>query len=107
VGQAIHMSVAYTLSQSQQSLRVDPFTLRIQQQALEAAPVDWDAPHRLVGWAMFPFFKKSRAGIVVETHSGFPFSVEDEYFQILGHRNSHRFPLYLTAPDFHSSGNSR
>ncbi|HYR45194.1 MAG TPA: TonB-dependent receptor [Terriglobia bacterium] len=95
-GQAVHISLAYTLSQSLQSLRVDPFALNIQPQVFEAAPTDWDAPHRFVGWAMFPFFNKSRAGIMVETHSGFPFSVQDEYLQILGHRNGRRFPLYFS-----------
>jgi hypothetical protein len=95
-GQAVRMSVAYTLSRSYQSLRGDPFALRIQQQVFEAAPTDWDSPHRFVGWAMFPFFNKSRAGIMVETHSGFPFSVLDEYLQIIGHRNGRRFPRYFT-----------
>jgi hypothetical protein len=62
---------------------------------MEVAPTDWDATHRVVGWAMFPFFKKSRAGVSVETHSGFPFSVRDQLQQIIGHRNGRRFPLYF------------
>ena len=92
----IRVSLAYTLSRSDQTLRVDPFALKIQEEALEVAPSDWDAPHRLIGWAMFPFFKKSRAGFALDTRSGFPFSVRDEALQIVGHQNGQRFPAYLT-----------
>ena len=94
-GQAARVSVAYTFSRSEQSLRVDPFALKIRPELLEVAPTDWDAPHRVVGWAMIPFFKKSRAGVTVDTHSGFPFTVRGQLQQIIGHRNSHRFPLYF------------
>jgi outer membrane receptor for ferrienterochelin and colicin len=94
-GHAARVSVAYTFSRSEQSLRVDPFALNIQEQLLEVAPTDWDTPHRVVGWAMFPFFKKSRAGVTVETHSGFPFSVRNQLQEIIGHRNGYRFPQYF------------
>jgi hypothetical protein len=77
-------------------LQIDPFDLNIKQNVYEVAPSDWDTPHRFTGWTMFPFLKQSRAGVVVEARSGFPFSIYDDVSGIIGDRNSLRFPTYFT-----------
>jgi hypothetical protein len=92
----VQASFTYTASRARQSLQVDPFALNIRENVYEIAPADWDTPHRLIGWAMFPFLKKSRAGLIVEARSGFPFSVRDDFTGIVGSRNSHRFPTHFT-----------
>jgi outer membrane receptor for ferrienterochelin and colicin len=92
----IRFSASYTRSSAKQSLQVDPFVLNIRENVYEVAPSDWDTPHRFNGWTMFPFLKKSRAGVVVEARSGFPFSVRDDVNGIIGERNSHRFPAYFS-----------
>jgi hypothetical protein len=92
----IRFSVSYTRSSAKQSLRIDPFVLNIRENVYEVAPSDWDTPQRFTGWAMFPFLKKSRAGLVMEAHSGFPFSIRDDVSGIIGERNSRRFPTYFS-----------
>ena len=91
----VRLSLSYTWSRALQSLQIDPFALNLYENVYEVAPADWDAPHRLTGWAMFPFFKQSRAGFVVEARSGFPFSIRDDFTSIVGNRNSYRFPAYF------------
>jgi len=67
----------------------------IQPQVFEAAPTDWMHPSfRWMGDVSI--LQQITSGIMVETHSGFPFSVQDQYLQILGHRNGRRFPLYFS-----------
>jgi hypothetical protein len=89
-------SLSYTRSSARQSLEIDPFTSNIGENVYEVAPYDWDTPHRFTGWTMFPFLKRSRAGLVVEARSGFPFSVYEDARGIIGKRNSYRFPTYFT-----------
>jgi hypothetical protein len=97
----IRLSISYTRSRAVQSLQIDPFALNIRQNVYEVAPADWDTPHRFTSWMLFPFLKKSRAGIVVEARSGFPFSARDDFSGIVGSRNRYRFPAYfsLGVPD--------
>src|SRR5205823_1055301 len=43
---------------------------------LNAGPMPWDAPHRLLGWAYVPTFWKNWAiASLAEYHTGFPFSI--------------------------------
>ncbi|MCX6622008.1 MAG: TonB-dependent receptor plug domain-containing protein, partial [Acidobacteria bacterium] len=61
-----------------------------------AGPLDWDAPQRVFGWLYLPAPWTKNWGIasLFEYHSGFPFSVEDEYGRVLGQINSSRFPAF-------------
>jgi hypothetical protein len=58
-------------------------------------PMPWDAPHRFLGWAYLPLFWKDWAlASMLETRSGFPFSVQggDGAVQAV---NSQRFPKFF------------
>ena len=102
----IRFSLSYTRSKAVQSLQIDPFTLNVPENVYDVAPSSWDTPHRFTGWAMFPFFKNSSAGIVTETRSGFPFSVY-EMPTVLS-ETATAIDFRLTLPlGFHSSANSR
>lgn len=61
-----------------------------------AGPLDWDAPQRLMGWFYLPlpWTKNWAVASMFEYHTGFPFSIENEYGQILGAVNSVRFPAF-------------
>jgi hypothetical protein len=60
-------------------------------------PVPWDAPNRALGWFYLPtpWEQWALAGLV-ETRSGFPFSVQNEEGAIAGAVNSRRFPMYFS-----------
>ncbi|MCC7497729.1 MAG: TonB-dependent receptor [Bryobacterales bacterium] len=61
-----------------------------------AGPLDWDAPHRVMGWFYLPVprTKSWAVASLFEYHSGFPFSIQDEYGRIQGAVNSMRFPVF-------------
>lgn len=62
----------------------------------EFVPLLWDAPNRFLGWAYLPMPLKNWAiAVLADARSGFPFSVVDQYGQILGGADSHRFPSYF------------
>lgn len=70
-------------------------------------PVAWDTPHRFLtwGWAPLPpgivphalrfLFRNTNVSYLVETRSGFPFSVIDEEGFLVGKPNERRFPYYF------------
>jgi hypothetical protein len=66
-------------------------------EAVNAAPTDWDSPHRFVSWAYFPFFWKTNASYAIEARSGFPFTVIDDLHRTIGDYNGHRLPAFFTA----------
>ncbi|NWG13624.1 MAG: TonB-dependent receptor [Acidobacteria bacterium] len=61
-------------------------------------PLDWDAPNRLISWALLPAprLKKFSIAYFLEWHTGFPFSIVNECQQIIGPPNSFRFPDYFS-----------
>jgi hypothetical protein len=60
-------------------------------------PLDWDTPNRLISWAYLPapFTRKFTITYFLEWHSGFPYSVIDEYQRLVGLPNAKRFPEYF------------
>lgn len=60
-------------------------------------PFDWDAPRRLISWAVLPVpvLKKYTLTYFIEWRSGLPWSVINQFQQLLGEPNSHRFPAYF------------
>jgi hypothetical protein len=59
-----------------------------------SAPVAWDAPHRVLGWAYLPLPWKNWAfAALLDVRTGFPFSITGETGLVSGPVNSHRYPL--------------
>ncbi len=61
-------------------------------------PMDWDTPNRLISWAVLPvpYLKKYALAYFVEWHTGLPWSVINQYQQLLDNPNSRRFPDYFS-----------
>jgi hypothetical protein len=58
--------------------------------------MSWDVPNRLISWGYLPTPLKSwSVAYLLETRSGFPFSVERNDGSILGEVNSYRLPLFF------------
>jgi hypothetical protein len=56
-------------------------------------PLNYDAPDRVVSWGWSPVVARTFiASYLVEYRTGFPFSVFDENYQLVGLPNSYRFP---------------
>jgi hypothetical protein len=53
----------------------------------------WDSPNRVLSWGYFPLWWKNWAiAYLLEWHTGFPFSVQDDEGRTVGQINSYRFP---------------
>ncbi len=63
-----------------------------------AGPLSWDAPNRLISWAVIPIphFSKYSLAYFAEWHSGLPWLQVDQYQQLIGAPNSQRFPDYFS-----------
>jgi len=58
------------------------------------APVPWDAPHRLMGWAYLPLpFRNWALLALADARTGFPFSAVDQTGVIVGGVDTHRYPF--------------
>jgi hypothetical protein len=56
-----------------------------------------DIPNRLITWGRFPtHIWGIQAGPVIDWHSGFPYSVVDEYQNYVGAPNGQRFPRFFS-----------
>ncbi len=54
----------------------------------------WDAPNRLLSSGYLPTFWKNWAiAYLLDWHSGFPFSVQDQYGQLVGPVDDYRFKI--------------
>ena len=84
---------SYTRSHSRTN-QVSDFNLDSQTFATELqGPLNYDAPDRLVSWGWSPVVARSFiASYLVEYRTGFPFSVFDQNYQLVGAPNSYRFP---------------
>jgi len=56
--------------------------------------LSFDAPNRLLFWATVEAPLKLTLVPVYELHSGFPYSVEDQFREYVGPRNTNRFPRF-------------
>jgi hypothetical protein len=60
-----------------------------------AGPMPWDSPHRFVGWAYLPLFRKGWAAAgMIEARSGFPYSVVNSGYTV-AEANTRRFPFFF------------
>lgn len=66
--------------------------------AQAGGPLDWDTPNRLISWSVLPLphYKKYSLAYFVEWHSGMPWSAVNQFLQLVGDPNSHRFPDYFS-----------
>jgi outer membrane receptor for ferrienterochelin and colicin len=60
-------------------------------------PVDWNTPHRFVGWGYFPLPSGLSASFSVEARSGFPFTAFDELNRVSGAYNGQHLPAYFVT----------
>ena len=61
------------------------------------APVDWNTPHRFVGWGYFPLPSGVAASFTVEARSGFPYTAVDDLNRIVGGYNERQMPVYFVT----------
>jgi hypothetical protein len=62
----------------------------------DTGPLPWDAPNRFLSWGYVPVWRKNWAiAYLVDWHSGFPFSIQDQYGQLAGNVDDHRFPTFF------------
>jgi hypothetical protein len=47
-------------------------------------PVDWNTPHRFVGWGYFPLPKGFSGSFTVEARSGFPYTLVNDLNRVVG-----------------------
>jgi hypothetical protein len=94
--------VSYVHSRAVSNAFLDSNALDPQQALPYFAPMPWNAPNRLLGWAYLPL---SRAlprrlrgqnwaiAVLADARSGFPFSVQDQAGLVVGDADSHRYPF--------------
>ena len=62
----------------------------------DTGPLPWDTPNRVVNWGYLPLFWKNWAlAYLLDWHTGFPFSVQDQYGQLVGSADNHRFAQFF------------
>jgi outer membrane receptor protein involved in Fe transport len=61
------------------------------------APVDWNTPHRFVGWGYFPLPSHVSASFSIEARSGFPYTPVDGLNHAVGSHNLQRMPAYIVT----------
>ena len=62
----------------------------------ERGPLPFDAPNRFLAWGQFQTPFKLTVLPVLDTHTGFPYSVINESREFIGPRNSDRFPRFTS-----------
>ena len=62
----------------------------------ERGPLSFDAPNRFLAWGQFQAPFKLTVLPVLDTHTGFPYSVINESREFVGPRNSDRFPHFTS-----------
>ncbi len=61
------------------------------------SPVDWDTPHRFVGWGYFPLPVRLNGSFSVEARSGFPYTMITDLNTHLGGYNANRLPTFFVT----------
>jgi hypothetical protein len=62
----------------------------------DVGPLPWDSPNRLVNWGYVPtLWKNWSIAYLLDWRSGFPFSVQDQYGQLVGSPDDHRFNQFF------------
>jgi hypothetical protein len=64
--------------------------------ANNTGPLPWDAPNRALTWGYVPTFWKHWAlAYLLDWHTGFPFSVQDQYGDLVGNADGHRLAQFF------------
>jgi hypothetical protein len=63
----------------------------------QRARLPFDAPNRFVFWADFAAPYRITLSPVIDVHTGFPYSVENQERQYIGPRNAQRFPAFASV----------
>jgi outer membrane receptor protein involved in Fe transport len=66
-------------------------------EAVGRTPVDWNTPHRFVGWGYFPLPSGFSASFSVEARSGFPYTVVNDLNRIVSGYNNRHLPAYVVT----------
>jgi hypothetical protein len=66
-------------------------------QANDRARLPFDAPNRFLFWGEFAAPGKITFAPVVEYHSGFPYSLQNQERQYVGDRSAYRFPSFVSV----------
>lgn len=87
---------SYTRSRATSNAVMDLSIDQILHAAENFGKLPWDSPNRLLSWGFLPTpSKKWSLAYLLETRSGFPFSVQRDTGQIVGQVNSYRLPVYF------------
>ena len=87
---------SYTRSRATSNSVMDLSVDQILRAADNLGRLPWDSPNRLLSWGFLPTpSKKWSVAYLLETRSGFPFSVQRDTGQIVGQVNSYRLPVYF------------
>jgi hypothetical protein len=64
--------------------------------ASDTGPLPWDAPNRLLSWGYLPAWSKNwSVGYMLDWHAGLPFSIQDDFGQLVGSVDGKRFPEFF------------
>jgi hypothetical protein len=94
--------VSYVHSRAVSNAFLDSNALDPMQALPYFAPMPWNSPNRVMGWAYLPFPKRLprrlkpqdwAVAILADARSGFPFSVQDQTGLVVGSADSHRYPF--------------
>ena len=66
-------------------------------ESVREAPVEWNTPHRFVGWGYFPLPSGVSASFSVEARSGFPYNWFDDLNHVVGSYNAQTLPVYFAT----------
>jgi len=88
--------VSYTRSSATSNAVIDRSVDQPLMIGNDTGPLPWDAPNRLLSWGYVPVWWKNWAvAYMLDWHSGLPFSVQDQYGQIVGTVDDHRFVTFF------------
>jgi outer membrane receptor protein involved in Fe transport len=88
-------SYTYSMAKARPSLSLD-----FPDPAVEGfgpSPVDWNTPHRFVGWGYFPLPTHVTVSFSVEARSGFPYTKVDDLNQVVGAYNAQKLPTFFVT----------
>jgi hypothetical protein len=88
--------VSYTRSRAASNAVIERSVDQSLSVASDTCPLPWDAPNRLLSWGYLPAWSKNWSlGYMLDWHTGFPFSIEDDYGQLVGTVDERRLPRYF------------
>jgi Carboxypeptidase regulatory-like domain len=88
--------VSYTRSSATSNAVLDRSVDQPLMLANDSGPLPWNAPNRLLSWGYVPLWRKNWAlAYMLDWHSGLPFSVQDQYGQLVGTVDDYRFVTFF------------